>query len=161
MLAYQTELIYNLFTNKIVEREKERFYMQKKFQVCETGYYSCNEHFGHHDFFQPATLKDFSDKDAKTVNFAKHKIHGLAYQPCYRERPDKQDQADIVNAVSSMAVGNTICFPNGKDNRHDPYGFSSWEICIHFSWKAIYGDNLAIISAYPFSSKMLPPVLEE
>ena len=70
--------------------------MQKKFQVRETGYYFCNEHFGHHDFFQPATLKDFSDKDAKTVNFAKHKIHGLAYQPCYRERPDKQDQADIV-----------------------------------------------------------------
>jgi len=34
---------------------------------------------------------------------------------------------------------------------YDPYGLSSREICIYFSWKAIYGDKLAIISAYPFS----------
>ena len=96
MIAYQTEFIYNLFSNTTLEKEKKRFYMEKKFQVRETGHYSCNEHFGHHDYFQPATLKDLSHKDAKTVNVAKHKIHGLAYQPCYRERPFKQDQADLV-----------------------------------------------------------------
>ena len=34
------------------------FFVKKKFQVREMGYYSWNEHFGHHAFFQPATLKD-------------------------------------------------------------------------------------------------------
>ena len=53
----------------------EGFFVQKKFQVCEMGYYSWNEHFGRHAFFQQATLKDLSHKDKKTVNFAKHKIH--------------------------------------------------------------------------------------
>ena len=73
--------------------------MQKKFQVRETGYYSCNEHFGHYYFFQPATLRDFSHNDAMTVNFSKHKIHRLVYQPCYRERPYKQDQADNLAVI--------------------------------------------------------------
>jgi len=30
------------------------------------------------------------------VNFTKHKIHGLTYQPRYRERAYKQDQVDDV-----------------------------------------------------------------
>ena len=72
------------------------FFVQKKFQVCEMGYYSWKDHFGHHAFFQPAALKHLSHKDKKTVNFAKHKIHGLAYQPRYQERVNEQDQADIV-----------------------------------------------------------------
>ena len=42
-------------------------------------------------------------------------------------------------------------FQMGKVIGYDPYGFPSREICIYFSWKAIYGDKLAIISAYPFS----------
>ena len=50
----------------------EGFFVQKKFQVREIGYY-----FGRHAFFQPATLRDLSHKDKKTVKFAKHKIHGL------------------------------------------------------------------------------------
>ena len=52
----------------------EGFFVQKKFQVREIGYYSWNEHFGRHAFFQP-TLRDLSHKDKKTANFAKHKIH--------------------------------------------------------------------------------------
>ena len=44
----------------------------------------------------PATLRDLSHKDKKTVNCAKHKIHGLTYQPRYQERTYEQDQADIV-----------------------------------------------------------------
>ena len=64
----------------------EGFFVQTKFQVREMGYYSWNEHFGRHDFFQPE----------KTVNFAKHNIHGLTYQPRYQERAYEQDQADIV-----------------------------------------------------------------
>ena len=72
------------------------FFVQKKFQVREIGYYSWNEQFGRHAFFQPATLKDLSHKDKKTVNFAKHKIHGLTYQPRYQERAYEHDQADIV-----------------------------------------------------------------
>jgi len=65
-------------------------------KVPEMGYYSWNEHFGRHAFFQPTTLKDLSQKDKKTVSFAKHKIHGLTYQPRYQERAYEQDQADIV-----------------------------------------------------------------
>ena len=72
------------------------FFVQKKFQVREIGYYSWNEHFGRHAFFQPATLKDLSYGDKKTVNFAQHKIYGLTYQPHYQERAYEQDQADIV-----------------------------------------------------------------
>ena len=34
---------------------------------------------------------------------------------------------------------------------YEPYGFPCREMCIYFSWKAIYGDKLAIISAYLFS----------
>ena len=75
---------------------KEGFFVQKKFQVRGMGYYSWNERFGCHAFFQPVTLKNLSHKDKKTVNFAKHKIHELAYQPRYRERAYEQDQADIV-----------------------------------------------------------------
>ena len=74
----------------------EGFFVQKKFQVREIGYYSWNEQFGRHAFFQPATLKDLSHKDKKTVDFAKHKIHGLTYQPRYQERAYEHDQADIV-----------------------------------------------------------------
>ena len=74
----------------------EGFFVQKKYQVCEMGYYSWNDHFGRHAFFQPTALKNMSHKDKKTVNFAKHKIHGLTYQPRYRERAYEQDQADIV-----------------------------------------------------------------
>ena len=58
----------------------EGFFVGKEFQVREVDYYSWNEHFGRHSFFQPAALKDLSHKDKKTVNFAKHNIHGLTYQ---------------------------------------------------------------------------------
>ena len=70
--------------------------MQKKFQVREMGYYSWDEHFDRHAFFQPAALKNLSHKDKKTVNFAKHKIHGLTYQPRYQERAYEHDEVDIV-----------------------------------------------------------------
>ena len=72
------------------------FFVQKKFQVREIGYYSWNYYFGRHAFFQPTALNDLSHKDKKTVTFAKHKIHGLTYQPFYRKRAYEQDQADIV-----------------------------------------------------------------
>ena len=62
------------------------FFVSKKLHVREMGYYSWNEHFGRHAFFQPAALKDLSHKDKKTVNFAKHNIHGLTYQSRYQER---------------------------------------------------------------------------
>ena len=42
-------------------------------------------------------------------------------------------------------------FRLGKEIGYDPYGFPSREIRIYFSWKAKYGDKLAVISAYPFS----------
>ena len=32
----------------------------------------------------------------------------------------------------------------GKVVGYDPDGFPSREICIYFSWKAVYGDKLAI-----------------
>ena len=59
----------------------EGFFVQKKFQVHEMGYYSWNEHLDRYAFFQPSTLKDLPHKDKKRVNFTKHKIHGLTYQP--------------------------------------------------------------------------------
>ena len=61
----------------------EGFFVQKTFQVHELGYYSWNDYFGRHAFFQQTALKDLSHKDKKTVNFAKHKIHGLTYQLRY------------------------------------------------------------------------------
>ena len=54
------------------------------------------EHFDRHAFFQPAALKNLSHKDKKTVNFAKHNIHGLTYQPRYQERAYEHDEVDIV-----------------------------------------------------------------
>ena len=74
----------------------EGFFVQKKFQVRELGYYSWDEHFDRHAFFQPAALKNLSHKDKKTVNFAKHNIHGLTYQPRYQERAYEYDEVDIV-----------------------------------------------------------------
>ena len=58
----------------------EGFFVQKKFQVREMGYYSWDEHFDRHAFFQPAAFKNLSHKDKKTVNFAKKNIHGLTFQ---------------------------------------------------------------------------------
>ena len=74
----------------------EGFFVQKKFQLHEMGYYSWDEHFDHHAFFQPAALKNLSHKNKKTVNFAKHNIHRLAYQPGYQERAYEHDEVDIV-----------------------------------------------------------------
>ena len=74
----------------------EGFFVQKKFQVREMGYYSWDEHFDCHAFFQPKPLKNLSHKDKKTVNFAKHNIHGLTYQPRYQERAYEHDEVDIV-----------------------------------------------------------------
>ena len=74
----------------------EGFFEQKKFQVHEMSYYSWNEHFDRHAFYQPAALKDSSHKDKKTVSFAKHNKHGLTYQPCYQERAYEHDEVVIV-----------------------------------------------------------------
>ena len=74
----------------------EGFFVQKKFQVREMGYYSWDEHFDRHAFFQPAALKNLSHKDKKAVNFAKHNIHGHTYQPRYQERAYEHDEVDIV-----------------------------------------------------------------
>ena len=43
-------------------------------------------------------------------------------------------------------------FPMGKVIGYDPDGVHCRDICFYFSWKAVYGDKLAIISAYPYSS---------
>ena len=74
----------------------EGFFVKKKFQVREMGYYCWDEHIDRHAFFQPAALKNLSHKDKKTVNFAKHNIHGLTYQPRYQERAYEYDEVDIV-----------------------------------------------------------------
>lgn len=70
--------------------------MPKIFQVSEMGYYSWNQQFGHHAFFMPTPLKALSDKDQKTVHFAKHNIYGLTYQPHYRERAQDQKEVETV-----------------------------------------------------------------
>ena len=72
------------------------FFVQKKFQVHKMGYYSWDEHFDRHAFFQPAALKNLSHRDKKTVNFAKHNIHELTCQPCYQEKAYEHDEVDIV-----------------------------------------------------------------
>jgi len=74
----------------------EGFSVQRKFHLHEKDYYSRNEHFGRHAFFQPAALKALSHKDKNTVSFAKHNIHGLSYQPRYQERAYEHDEVDIV-----------------------------------------------------------------
>jgi hypothetical protein len=74
----------------------EGFFVQKKFQVREMGYYCWNGQFGRHAFFQPGRFEDLSLKDKKTVNFTTRKIHGLTYQPQYGERAYEQDGVDIV-----------------------------------------------------------------
>ena len=71
----------------------EGFFVQKKFQVRDMGYYSWNEQFERNAFFQPAALKGLSHKDKKTVNFAKHNIHGLTYQLRYQERAYEHDES--------------------------------------------------------------------
>ena len=43
--------------------DSEGFFVRKIFQVRILGYYSWNEHFGRHAFFQPAALKDLSHND--------------------------------------------------------------------------------------------------
>ena len=82
--------------------------MQTKFQVCEIGYYSWNEHFGHHAFSQPAAIKDLSYKDKTTVDVAKYNIHLLTYQPCYQERAYEQDQADIIVFLRQLKEGKIL-----------------------------------------------------
>ena len=51
------------------------FFVQKKCQVREMGYYSWNEQFDRHAFFQPAVL---------------------TYQPRYQERAYEHDEVNIV-----------------------------------------------------------------
>ena len=49
----------------------EGFFVKKKFQVREMGYYSWDEHFDRHAFFQPAALKNLSHKDKKDSELCK------------------------------------------------------------------------------------------
>lgn len=65
-------------------------------QARAMGYYSWNGQFEGHAFFMLAPLKALSDKDQKTVNFVKYKIHRLTYQLCYRERAQDQEQIETV-----------------------------------------------------------------
>ena len=74
----------------------EGFFVQRKFQVRKMDYYSWDEYFDRHAFYQPAALKNLSQKDKKTVNFSKHNIHGLTYKPRYQERAFENDKEDIV-----------------------------------------------------------------
>ena len=64
-------------------------------------YCSWHEHFDRHAFFLAAALKNFSHKDKKAVNFAKHNIHGITYQLRYRERAAyEHDEVDIVLLIT-------------------------------------------------------------
>lgn len=65
-------------------------------QARAMGYYSWNGQFEGHAFFMLAPLKALSDKDQKTVHFAKHNIYGLTYQPHYRERAQDQKEVETV-----------------------------------------------------------------
>ena len=87
----------------------EGFFVQKKFQVREMGYYSWDEHFDRHAFFQPAALKNLSHKDKKTVNFAKHNIHGLTHQPRYQEKAYEHDEVDIQPIIQPIQDGEKNC----------------------------------------------------
>ena len=49
-------------------------------QGCrELGYYTHNHKYGREAFYMKKSYKWLSDKDKRTVNFVKRKIHGLSY----------------------------------------------------------------------------------
>ena len=75
----------------------EGFFVQKKFQVREMGYYSWDEHFDRHTFYQPAALKDSSHEDKKT--WALQNItntESLINPVTKRERAYEHDEVVIV-----------------------------------------------------------------
>ena len=67
--------------------------------------------------------------------------------------PEREGDYEIIERGFKHGHGEyyIYVFRMGKVIGYDPYGFPSREICIYFSWKAKYGDKLAVISAYPFS----------
>ena len=58
----------------------EGFFPNKTFHVRELAYYTWNGEHGHHAFLLPVPYKNLSDKDKRTLNFVRMKIHGLTYQ---------------------------------------------------------------------------------
>ena len=63
----------------------EGLFLDNTFHVRELAYYTWNGEHGRHAFFIPVPYKNLSDKDKRTVNFVRRKIHGLTYQPLKAE----------------------------------------------------------------------------
>ena len=61
------------------------FFLNKTFHARELAYYTWNGERVRHAFFIPVPYKNLSDKDKRTVNFVRRKIHGLTYQPLEAE----------------------------------------------------------------------------
>ena len=73
--------------NLCLSFDLEGFFINKKFDARELGYFSSNQEHGSHAFFVTVRLshKTLCDKDKRTVNFVISKIHGLSYQPSQTE----------------------------------------------------------------------------
>jgi len=63
----------------------EGFFLNKTFYVRELGYYTWNDEHGRHAFSIPISHDSLNDRDKRTVQFVKNKIHGLSYQPTPKE----------------------------------------------------------------------------
>jgi len=58
------------------------FFVNKTFHVKELAYYTWNGEHRRHAYFIPVPYKTLSDKDKRTADFVRRKIHGFTYQPC-------------------------------------------------------------------------------
>lgn len=61
------------------------------------------ENTGAMRFFIPVPYKNLSDKDKRTVNFLRRKIHGLTYQPLKAEQFQKPEiLSELIKDIYSM-----------------------------------------------------------
>ena len=88
----------------------ECFCIDGKQQCRELGYYTHNHKYGREAFYMKKSYKWLSDKDKRTVNFVKRKIHGLSYQP--RKEENAKEWYTLEDTVHNIYDS---CKKEGRD----------------------------------------------
>ena len=97
----------------------EGFFLNKTFHVRELSYYSWNEQHGRHAFFIPVPHETLNNKDKRTVDFVKTKIHGLTYRPT----PEEHFQNPLILGILVQTL-----YDNYKTDKRNVVGYKGGHI---------------------------------
>ena len=74
----------------------EGFFVKKKFQIRELGYYAWTGDHGRYAFYAKTPWHDLSVDDKRVVSYQKYNINGLTYEPMKEERGYESEEHEEV-----------------------------------------------------------------